>query len=99
VIKVLLAHKGPEGKQVIKGNRGQKGMNIVSWQVIPADYAIIGVFGDDTTTPPLSLLGLFQKFNHDTEGDEIEAAVEQMALSRAELELRVERVRHGLPER
>ena len=54
-------------------------------------------FFDNSSGPALNLYPFFEQFNRDTEGNDVALAAEQAALSRAELELKTERVRRGLP--
>jgi hypothetical protein len=85
---------GPRGE---KGSRGQRGFEIVGWKVDVAAYQAVPVFYDNSEGPPLNLRPFFERYNVDTEGDEIDLAVEQAAHSRAALELQTELVRRGLP--
>jgi hypothetical protein len=87
---------GPPGP---RGNRGQRGFEIIGWQIDVAGYQATPQFYDGSEGPPLNMRPFFERYNADTEGDEIELAAEQLAHSRAELEYRTERVRKGLPER
>lgn len=85
---------GPRGE---KGSRGQRGFEIVGWKVDVAGYQAVPVFYDNSEGPPLNLRPFFERYNADTEGDDVALAVEQMAHSRAALELETERTRRGLP--
>jgi hypothetical protein len=88
--------QGPKGE---KGNRGQRGVQIAGWEIHTDTYTVVPRFYDDTTGPAIQLRPLFETYNNETEENEIEAATEQMAAQRADLELRIDRVRRGLPER
>jgi hypothetical protein len=87
---------GPRGE---KGSRGQRGFEITGWKVDVAAYHATPVFYDNSEGPPLNLLPFFERYNADTEADEVEAAIEDVALKRAALELEVERTKRGLPAR
>jgi hypothetical protein len=98
----LMGRDGRDGKQGPpgpKGSRGQRGFEIVEWKVDVAAYHATPQFYDGSEGPRLNLLPLFERYNADTEADDVEAAIEQVAYGRAELELRAERVKRGLPER
>jgi hypothetical protein len=86
---------GPAGP---KGSRGQKS-EICAWQLDIENYRAVPIFQDDTCGPALNLSGFFEAYNHAVEDDEVSLATERAALNRAELELEITRIDHGLPRR
>ena len=87
---------GPPGP---KGSRGQRGFETTGWLINEAEYCITPLFYDNSQGPTLNLRGLFEQFNRDTEADDVAFATEQAGLSRARIELEVERTRLGLPRK
>jgi hypothetical protein len=90
---------GPAGPQGAKGSRGQRGFETTGWLTDEENYTVTPLYYDDSKGPTLNLRGMFAKFNEDTEGVDVDAEVERMALQRAMLEDEVERMRRGLPPR
>jgi hypothetical protein len=90
---------GPVGPPGVRGNRGQPGDKIVSWRLAPDEFLAFPITETGKELPPLNLMPFFVEYNSVTEGSEVELATEQMALDRADLELRAARVKQGLPER
>ena len=90
---------GAQGPAGPKGSRGQRGFERTGWLINEAEYCITPLYYDNSQGPTVNLRGLFEQFQRDTETEDTDAAIEQMALSRADLELRTERVKQGRPER
>ena len=91
--------QGPVGAKGERGPRGQPGDRIVSWRLEPEEYRVFPITETGKELPALNLYSLFEAFNRATEATEAELAIEEVAHSRAGLELETERVRRGLPAR
>ena len=76
---------GPRGE---KGGRGQRGFEITGWKVDVAAYHATPVFYDNSEGPPLNLHPFFERYNADTENDDVDFETERAALSRARLSSR-----------
>jgi hypothetical protein len=82
-----------------RGTRGQPGDRIVNWRLSPEEYLAFAITETGKELPPLNLLPFFATYNTQTEASEVDLAAEQVAESRAALELETVRVLRGLPAR
>jgi len=89
--------EGRPGAQGAKGSRGQKGYTVCGWEIDAVNYRAIPEFDDGTMGPALCLRAMFEQFDAETGGDDIDAAIEETALQRTRLELEIERTRRGWP--
>jgi hypothetical protein len=95
----VVGREGRPGQPGTKGSGGQKGYTVCGWEIDAVNYRAIPEFDDGTMGPALCLRAMFELSDHETGGDDVDAAAEQMALERAGLELEVERMKRGLPAR
>jgi hypothetical protein len=90
---------GARGEKGEKGNRGQRGEQLSCWEINTEAYTITPRYYSDATGPSISLRPFFERYNEETEEDEVANSTAQMELTKADLALRIARVNAGRPER